>query len=52
MLAGNMTDPRAFAFASNIAPSNAPTIAYVMPYPPTTLLRIPLAQVLAIVLFR
>jgi putative transport protein len=52
MLAGSMTDPPALAFASNIARSEAPTIAYATVYPLTTLLRILSAQVLAIVLFR
>jgi putative transport protein len=52
MLAGSMTDPPALAFASNIAGSDAPTVAYATVYPLTTLLRILCAQVLAIVLFR
>jgi putative transport protein len=52
MLAGSMTDPPALAFASNIARSDAPTVAYATVYPLTTLLRILSAQVLAIVLFR
>jgi putative transport protein len=52
LLAGSMTDPPALAFASNIARSDAPTIAYATVYPLTTLLRILSAQILAIVLFR
>jgi phosphoenolpyruvate carboxykinase (ATP) len=52
LLAGSMTDPPALAFASNIADSDAPTVAYATVYPLTTLLRILSAQVLAIVLFR
>jgi putative transport protein len=52
MIAGSMTDPPALAFASNIARSEAPTIAYATVYPLTTLLRILSAQVLAIILFR
>lgn len=52
LLAGSMTDPPALAFASNIAKSEAPTVAYATVYPLTTLLRILSAQVLAIVLFR
>ena len=52
LLAGSMTDPPALAFATNIAGSEAPTIAYATVYPLTTLLRILSAQVLAIVLFR
>lgn len=51
LLAGSMTDPPALAFASNIAGSDAPTVAYATVYPLTTLLRILAAQVLAIVLF-
>lgn len=51
LLAGSMTDPPALAFASNIAGSDAPTVAYATVYPLTTLLRILSAQVLAIVLF-
>jgi putative transport protein len=52
MLAGSMTDPPALAFASNIARSDGPTVAYATVYPLTTLLRILSAQVLAIFLFR
>jgi putative transport protein len=52
MLAGSMTDPPALAFASNIARSEAPTLAYATVYPLTTLLRILSAQILAIVFFR
>jgi putative transport protein len=52
MLARSMTDPPALAFASNIARSEAPTVAYATVYPLTTLLRILSAQVLAILLFR
>jgi putative transport protein len=52
LLAGSMTDPPALAFASNIARSDAPTVAYATVYPLTTLLRILSAQVLAIFLFR
>jgi putative transport protein len=52
MLAGSMTDPPALAFASNIARSDAPTVAYATVYPLSTLLRILGAQLLAIVLFR
>jgi putative transport protein len=52
LLAGSMTDPPALAFASNIAGSDAPTVAYATVYPLTTLLRILSAQVLALVLCR
>jgi putative transport protein len=51
LLAGSMTDPPALAFASNVAGSDAPTVAYATVYPLTTLLRIFSAQVLAIALF-
>jgi putative transport protein len=50
LIAGSMTDPPALAFASNIAGSDAPTVAYATVYPLTTLLRILSAQVLAIAL--
>jgi putative transport protein len=52
LLAGSMTDPPALAFASNIAGSDAPTVAYATVYPLTTLLRILCAQILVIVLFQ
>lgn len=51
LIAGSMTDPPALAFASNIADSDSPTVAYATVYPLTTLLRILAAQILAIVLF-
>jgi putative transport protein len=50
-LAGSMTDPPALAFASNIAKSDAPAVAYATVYPLTTLMRILSAQILAICLF-
>ena len=50
LLAGSMTDPPALAFASNIAGSDAPTVAYAAVYPLTTLLRILSAQILALTL--
>ena len=52
LLAGRMTDPPALAFASNIAGSDAPTVAYATVYQLTTLVRILSAQVLALALFR
>jgi putative transport protein len=52
LIAGSMTDPPALAFASNVASSDAPAVAYATVYPLTTLLRILSAQVLTIVLFR
>jgi len=50
LIAGSMTDPPALAFATNVAGSDSPTVAYATVYPLTTLLRILSAQVLAIVL--
>lgn len=50
LIAGSMTDPPALAFASNIAGSDAPTVAYATVYPLTTLLRIVSAQMLGITL--
>jgi putative transport protein len=47
-----MTDPPALAFASNVARSDAPAVAYATVYPLTTLLRILSAQILAILLFQ
>jgi putative transport protein len=52
LIAGSMTDPPALAFASNIAGSDAPVVAYATVYPLTTLLRILSAQILTIVLFQ
>jgi putative transport protein len=52
LLAGSLTDPPALAFASNMAGSDAPAVAYATVYPLTMLLRILSAQVLAILLFR
>jgi putative transport protein len=50
MLSGSMTDPPALAFASNIAGSDAPTIAYATVYPLSMILRIILAQLLILFL--
>ncbi|MGB8466470.1 MAG: hypothetical protein WCE49_16100 [Terrimicrobiaceae bacterium] len=52
LFACSMTDPSALAFASNIAGSDALTVAYATVYPLTTLLRILSAQVVAITLVR
>ena len=52
LLAGSTTNPPALAFATNMAVSDAPTLAYATVYPLTMLLRILCAQVLALVLFR
>ena len=51
LVAGSMTDPPALAFASNVADSNSPAVAYATVFPLTTLLRILSAQMLAILLF-
>ena len=52
LLAGSMTNPPGLSFATNLAHSDAPNVAYATVYPLTTLLRILCAQVLAILLFR
>jgi putative transport protein len=52
LLAGSTTNPPALAFATNIAGSEAPTVAYATVYPLTMLLRILCAQVLALGLVR
>jgi putative transport protein len=50
LLAGATTNPPALAFMTNLCKSEAPTLAYATVYPLTTLLRIFVAQVLALVL--
>ena len=50
MLAGGMTNPPALSFVNNLCQSESPTLAYATVYPLTTLLRILVAQVLALVL--
>lgn len=52
LLAGSTTNPPALAFATSLAGSDAPTLAYATVYPLTTLLRILCAQVLTLVLCR
>lgn len=52
LIAGSMTDPPALAFASNVAGSDSPTVAYATVFPMTTLMRILAAQTLAVVLIR
>ena len=52
LLAGSLTDPPALAYAQTMNQSNAPTIAYATVYPLTMLLRIVLAQVLALLFCR
>lgn len=50
LLAGSTTDPPALAFAGSLAGSDAPTVAYATVYPLTMLLRILVAQILALAL--
>jgi len=50
LLAGGTTNPPALTFASNLAGSDAPSVAYATVYPLTMLLRILCAQVLALAL--
>ncbi|HEX2473427.1 MAG TPA: TrkA C-terminal domain-containing protein, partial [Lacipirellulaceae bacterium] len=50
LLAGSMTDPPALAFANDICKSEAPAVAYATVYPLTMLLRIIVAQFLAVTL--
>ncbi len=50
LLSGGMTNPPALSFASNLCGSESPTLAYTTVYPLTTVLRIVVAQVLALVL--
>jgi putative transport protein len=51
LLAGSMTDPPALAFANDICQSEAPAVAYATVYPLTMLLRIMVAQFLAVILY-
>ena len=48
LLAGGTTNPPALSFATNLCRSEAPTLAYATVYPLTTLLRILIAQILAL----
>jgi putative transport protein len=50
LLAGSTTNPPALTFATSLAGSDAPAVAYATVYPLTMLLRILCAQVLALVL--
>lgn len=49
MMSGAMTNPPALTFVSSLCKSEAPTLAYATVYPLATLLRILVAQVLALV---
>ena len=50
LLSGGTTNPPALTFVTNLCRSEAPTLAYATVYPLTTLLRILVAQVLALIL--
>jgi len=52
LLAGSTTNPPALTFATSMAGSDAPTLAYATVYPLTMLLRILCAQLLALTLCR
>jgi putative transport protein len=52
LLAGSMTDPPALAFAGTITGSEAPSIAYATVYPLTMLLRVLIAQLIILFLFK
>ena len=52
LIAGSMTNPPALTFATSMAGSDAPAVAYATVYPLTMLLRIIAAQVLALLLCR
>jgi putative transport protein len=52
MLSGAMTNPPALTFVSSLCRSEAPTLAYATVYPLATLLRILVAQVLALTFCR
>ena len=51
LLSGSMTDPPALAFASAMAKSDAPSLAYATVYPIAMLSRIGVAQLLVLLLF-
>jgi putative transport protein len=50
LLAGGTTNPPLLTFANNLCNSEAPALSYATVYPLTTLLRILIAQVLALTL--
>jgi len=52
VLAGSMTDPPALSFATGLARSDAPALAYASVYPLTMLLRVVAAQLLVLMLMR
>ncbi len=51
LLTGSMTDPPALAFASSLAGSDTPAVAYATVYPATMIARIICAQVLVVLFF-
>ncbi len=51
LLAGSTTDPPALVFANSLFQSEAPAVAYATVYPLTMVLRIIVAQVLAVLFF-
>jgi putative transport protein len=51
LLAGSTTDPPALVFANSLCQSEAPAVAYATVYPLTMVLRIVVAQVLAVLFF-
>ncbi len=51
LLAGSTTDPPALVFATSLCGSEAPAVAYATVYPLTMVLRIVVAQVLAVLFF-
>jgi putative transport protein len=52
LLAGSMTDPPALSFATAVAGSEAPSVAYATVYPLTMILRVLSAQLLVMYLVR
>jgi putative transport protein len=52
MLSGAMTNPPALTFVSSLCKSEAPTLSYATVYPLATLLRILVAQILALLFCR
>ncbi len=52
LLTGSMTDPPALAFATALAKSDAPSLAYATVYPLTMLCRILVAQIMVLLFFR
>ncbi len=51
LIAGSTTDPPALVFANSLCGSEAPAVAYATVYPLTMVLRIVVAQVLAVLFF-